>query len=141
MTSPYLDIPLFPLEHALKAGVRALCATSPEVMLDYPDDAPPRGLSPTGPPPSRIGTGNEPALRSPGVAEAVGNLRPPSGAPGQARRSAVTPRPAIMRLARACGSVMGRLPAHRIDPRPARAAADYLARGTKERLRPARVPR
>jgi len=39
MTSPYLDIPLFPLEDALKAGVKALCATSPRVMRDYPDRA------------------------------------------------------------------------------------------------------
>jgi len=31
MTSPYLDLPLFPLEDALKAGVKALCATTPGV--------------------------------------------------------------------------------------------------------------
>jgi hypothetical protein len=41
MTSPYLDIPLFPLEDALKAGVKALCATAPRVIPDYPDHAPP----------------------------------------------------------------------------------------------------
>ena len=41
MTSPYLDITLFPLEDALKAGVKALCGTSPSIMLDYPDHAPP----------------------------------------------------------------------------------------------------
>ena len=41
MTSPYLDLPLFPLEVALKAGVKALCATSPRIMPDYPDHAPP----------------------------------------------------------------------------------------------------
>jgi hypothetical protein len=41
MTSPYLDLPLFPLEDALKAGVRALCATTLRVMPDYPDHAPP----------------------------------------------------------------------------------------------------
>ena len=41
MTSPYLDLPLFPLEDALKAGVKALCATTPGVMPDYPDHAPP----------------------------------------------------------------------------------------------------
>ena len=41
MTSPYLDIPLFPLEGALKAGVKALCATTLRVMPDYPDHAPP----------------------------------------------------------------------------------------------------
>ena len=41
MTSPYLDLPLFQLEDALKAGVRALCATTLRVMPDYPDHAPP----------------------------------------------------------------------------------------------------
>jgi hypothetical protein len=41
MTSPYLAIPLFPLEDALKAGVNALCANTPRVMPDYPDHAPP----------------------------------------------------------------------------------------------------
>ena len=41
MTSPYLDIPLFPLEDALKAGVKALCAITPRVMPDYPDHTPP----------------------------------------------------------------------------------------------------
>lgn len=41
MASPYLDISLFPLEGALKAGVKALCATSPRIMLDYPDQASP----------------------------------------------------------------------------------------------------
>ena len=41
MTSPYLDIPLFPLEDALKAGVKALCATVPRAMPDFPDHAPP----------------------------------------------------------------------------------------------------
>ena len=41
MTSPYLDIPLFRLEDALKAGVKALCATTLRVMSDYPDHAPP----------------------------------------------------------------------------------------------------
>lgn len=41
MTSRYLDIPLFPLEDALKAGVKALCATVPHIMPDYPDHAPP----------------------------------------------------------------------------------------------------
>jgi hypothetical protein len=41
MTSPYLDIPLFPLEGALKGGVKALCATILHVMPDYPDHAPP----------------------------------------------------------------------------------------------------
>ena len=41
MTSPYLDIPLFPLADALEAGVKALCATVPQVMPDYPDHAPP----------------------------------------------------------------------------------------------------
>ena len=38
-TSPYLDTPLFPLTGALKA--KALCATVPRVMPDYPDHAPP----------------------------------------------------------------------------------------------------
>jgi hypothetical protein len=41
MTSRYLDLPLFPLEDALKAGVKALCATTPRVMPDYPDQTPP----------------------------------------------------------------------------------------------------
>jgi hypothetical protein len=41
MTSPYLDLPLFPLEEALKAGVKALCAISRRNMPDYPDHAPP----------------------------------------------------------------------------------------------------
>jgi hypothetical protein len=41
VTSPYLDLPLFPLEEALKAGVKALCAITPCVMPDYPDHAPP----------------------------------------------------------------------------------------------------
>jgi len=41
MAYPYLDLPLFPLEDALKAGVKALCATSPRIMPDYPDHAPP----------------------------------------------------------------------------------------------------
>jgi hypothetical protein len=41
MTSPYLDIPLFPLADTLKAGVKALCATVPRVMPEYPDPAPP----------------------------------------------------------------------------------------------------
>ena len=39
MTSPYLDIPLFPLADALKAGVKALCATVPHIMPDYSDHA------------------------------------------------------------------------------------------------------
>ena len=41
MTSPYLYIPLVPLEDALKAGVKALCATPPRVMPVYPDHTPP----------------------------------------------------------------------------------------------------
>ena len=41
MTPPYLDLPLFPLEDALKAGVKALRAMTPGVMLDYPDHGPP----------------------------------------------------------------------------------------------------
>jgi hypothetical protein len=41
MISPYLDLPLFPLEDALKAGVKALRAIIPGVMPDYPDHAPP----------------------------------------------------------------------------------------------------
>jgi len=41
MTSPYLDLPLFPLEEALKAGVKALCATTPPLMPDYPNHTPP----------------------------------------------------------------------------------------------------
>ena len=41
MTSPYLDLPLFPLADALKAGVKALCATVPHVMPDYLDHSPP----------------------------------------------------------------------------------------------------
>ena len=41
MASPYLDLPLFPLEDALKAGVKALCATTLRVMADCPDHAPP----------------------------------------------------------------------------------------------------
>jgi len=41
MTSPYLDIPLFPLADALKAGVKALCDTVSPAMLDYPDPSPP----------------------------------------------------------------------------------------------------
>jgi hypothetical protein len=41
VTSPYLDIPLFPLADALKAGVNVLCAITPCVMPDYPDHAPP----------------------------------------------------------------------------------------------------
>jgi len=41
MTSPNLDIPLFPLEGALKAGVKVLCATNPRIMPDYPDQASP----------------------------------------------------------------------------------------------------
>ena len=41
MTSPYLDIPLFPLEDALKAGVKALCANTLRIMPYYPDHAPP----------------------------------------------------------------------------------------------------
>ena len=36
MTSPYLDLPLFPLEDALKAGVKALCATVPRAIPDFP---------------------------------------------------------------------------------------------------------
>jgi hypothetical protein len=36
MTPPYLDIPLLPLADALKAGVKALCATALHVMPDYP---------------------------------------------------------------------------------------------------------
>jgi DICT domain-containing protein len=35
LTSPYLAIPLFPLEDALKGGVNALCANTPRVMPDY----------------------------------------------------------------------------------------------------------
>jgi hypothetical protein len=38
MTTPYL---LFPLEDAFKASVKALCATVPSVMPDYPDHTPP----------------------------------------------------------------------------------------------------
>jgi DICT domain-containing protein len=41
LTFPYLSIPLFPLEDALKRGVNALCANTPRVMPDYPDHAPP----------------------------------------------------------------------------------------------------
>jgi hypothetical protein len=41
MTSPYLDLPLFPLEDALKAGVKALRATTPRILPDYPYQAPP----------------------------------------------------------------------------------------------------
>jgi hypothetical protein len=41
MTSPYLDLPLFRLEDALKAGVKALCATVPRGMPDFPHHAPP----------------------------------------------------------------------------------------------------
>ena len=41
MTSPYLDLPLFRLEDALKAGVKALCATVPCAMPDFPNHAPP----------------------------------------------------------------------------------------------------
>jgi hypothetical protein len=41
MTSPHFDIPLSPLEGALKAGVKTLCATTLRVMPDYPDHAPP----------------------------------------------------------------------------------------------------
>jgi hypothetical protein len=41
MTSPYLDIPLFPLGDARKAGVKAFCATVPHSMPDYSDHAPP----------------------------------------------------------------------------------------------------
>ena len=41
MTSPYLDLPLFPLEEALQGCVKALCATTLRVMPDYPDRAPP----------------------------------------------------------------------------------------------------
>ena len=41
MTFPDLNIPLFPLEDALKAGVKALRATTPRVLPDYPYQAPP----------------------------------------------------------------------------------------------------
>ena len=41
MTSPYLDIPLFPLADARKAGVKAFCATVPHIMPDYSDHATP----------------------------------------------------------------------------------------------------
>jgi hypothetical protein len=41
MTSPYLNIPLFPLEDALKAGVKVFRATTPRVMPNYPDHVPP----------------------------------------------------------------------------------------------------
>jgi hypothetical protein len=41
VTSPYLDLPLFSLEDALKAGVKALCATTLRVTTDYPDPTPP----------------------------------------------------------------------------------------------------
>ena len=41
MTSPYLDLPLFSLEDALKAGVKALCGTVPCAMPDFPNHAPP----------------------------------------------------------------------------------------------------
>ena len=41
MTSPYLDLPLFPLGDALKAGVKALCDTVPRAMPDFPDHVPP----------------------------------------------------------------------------------------------------
>jgi hypothetical protein len=41
VTSPYLDIPVFPLEDALKAGVKVLCAITRCVMHDCPDHAPP----------------------------------------------------------------------------------------------------
>ena len=39
MTSPYLDLPLFPLAVTLKAGIKALHATVPSAMLDDPDPA------------------------------------------------------------------------------------------------------
>ena len=41
MTSRYVEIPMFPLADALKAGVKALCATTTRTMADYPDHAPP----------------------------------------------------------------------------------------------------
>jgi len=41
MTSPYLDLPLFRLEDALKAGVKALRATFHCAMPDFPNHAPP----------------------------------------------------------------------------------------------------
>jgi hypothetical protein len=41
LTSPYLAIPLSPLEDALKAGVNALCANTSRIMPDYPDHSPP----------------------------------------------------------------------------------------------------
>ena len=37
MTSPYHDLPRFPLAVTLKAGVRTLCATLPSATLDDPD--------------------------------------------------------------------------------------------------------
>jgi hypothetical protein len=40
MTSPYLDLPLFPLEDALKAGVKALCATVQRAMPNFPHHVP-----------------------------------------------------------------------------------------------------
>ena len=43
MTSPYLDLPLFPLAVTLKAGIKALHATVPSAMRDDPDFAPPSG--------------------------------------------------------------------------------------------------
>ena len=41
MTSPYLNVPLLPLEDVLKAGVKARCGTVPHVMPDHPDHRPP----------------------------------------------------------------------------------------------------
>ena len=41
MTSPISTPPLFPLADALKAGLKALCATTPRVMPDYPNPTPP----------------------------------------------------------------------------------------------------
>ena len=41
MTSRYPDIPLFLLEDALKAGVKALYGITPRVMPNYPDYTPP----------------------------------------------------------------------------------------------------
>jgi len=41
MTSPYLDLPLFPLEYTRKTGVNEFRANTPGVMLDHPDHPPP----------------------------------------------------------------------------------------------------
>ena len=92
MTSPYLDIPLFPLADARKAGVKAFCATVPHSMPDYSDHAPPsedyrqlaqqlRELAQQ----TRRAYARQELLRLSGIYERRG------GAPGQARRLAGTP--------------------------------------------------